>query len=88
MQMAALETSTRCLVISGGTAPVDSVRYTAESKGVPIIVTGNDTDTIVKNIEEALGRARFNQEKKLLRLAELVESHLDFPAICKGLGLG
>ncbi|MDP6043656.1 MAG: DRTGG domain-containing protein [Dehalococcoidales bacterium] len=88
MQMAALETSTRCLVISGGTAPVDSVRYTAESKGVPIIVTGNDTDTIVKDIEEALGRARFNQEKKLLRLAELVESHLDFPAICRGLGLG
>ncbi len=88
MQMAALETSTRCLVISGGTAPVDSVRYTAEGKGVPIVLTRSDTDTIVKNIEEALDRARFNQEKKLLKLAEVVGPHLDFPAIYKGLGLG
>ena len=88
MQMAALETSTRCLVISGGTAPADSVRYTAEGKGVPIILAGSDTDTVVQNIEEALDRARFNQEKKLLKLAEVVEPHLNFTAIYQGLGLG
>jgi len=87
MQLAALETSTRCLVISGNTAPIYSVRYRAEDKGVPIILTKNDADTIVKNIEEALDKTRFNQEKKLLKLTEIMEQHLNFQAIYRGLGL-
>ncbi|MFC1931246.1 DRTGG domain-containing protein [Chloroflexota bacterium] len=87
MQMAALETSTKCLVISGDTAPVDYVRYKAEDKGVPVIITKNDTDTIVKNIEDTLTGVRLNQEKKLSKLAELIEPNLDFPAIYKGLGV-
>jgi len=87
MQMAALETSTRCLVISGDTAPVDYVRYKAEGKGVPVIVTKNDTDTIVKNIEVALAGVRLNQEKKLSKLAEIIEPNLNFPAIYEGLGI-
>lgn len=87
MQMAALETSTRCLVISGNTVPIYSVRYRAEDKGVPIILTKSDTSAIVKNIEDALDKARFNQEKKLLKLTEIMEQHLNFQAIYRGLGL-
>lgn len=87
MQLAALETPTKCLVISGDTAPVYSVRYRAEDKGVPIILTKSDTSTILKSIEDALDKARFNQEKKLLKLAEITEQHLSFQAISKGLGL-
>ena len=87
MQMAILETSTRCLVISGGTAPIDYVRYKAEDKGVPIILSKNDTNDIVKRIEKALSEARFNQEKKLVKLAEIMEQHLDFSAIYRGLDL-
>ena len=87
MQLAALETSTRCLVISGNTAPIYSVRYRAEDKGVPIILTKNDASTIVKNIEGALDKTRFNQEKKLLKLTEIMEQHLNFQAIYRGLGL-
>jgi BioD-like phosphotransacetylase family protein len=87
MQLAALETPTKCLVISGNTAPVYSVRYRAEDKGVPIILTKSDTSTILKSIEDALDKTRFNQEKKLLKLAEITEQHLSFQAISKGLGL-
>lgn len=87
MQMAALETSTRCLVISGNTVPIYSVRYRAEDKGVPIILTKSDTSAIVKNIEDALDKTRFNQEKKLLKLTEIMEQHLNFQAIYRGLGL-
>jgi len=87
MQMAALETSTRCLVISGSKAPIDYVHYKAEDKGVPIILTKNDTNTIVKSVEDALDKTRFNQEKKLVKLAEIMGQHLDFPAIYSGLGL-
>jgi len=87
MQMAALETSTRCLVISGSAAPIDYVRYKADDKGVPIILTKNDTSTVVKNIEDALDKTRFNQEKKLTKLAEVLQQNLDFQAISGGLGL-
>lgn len=87
MQMAALETSTRCLVISGGKAPIDYVRYKAEDKGIPLISTANDTSAVVQSIEDALDKARFHQEKKLVKLSEILEQNLDFLAIYKGLGL-
>lgn len=88
MQMAALETPLRCLVVSGKATPIDYVRYRAEDKAVPIILTENGTDDIVVGIEEALGQARFNQEKKLKRLADIIGQNLDFPGLYRGLGLG
>ena len=87
MQMAALETATRCLVISGGGEPIDYVRFKAEEKNIPVITTRNDTDTVIKHIEELLDSTRFHQEKKLNRLAEILKSNLDFKAIYAGLGL-
>ena len=87
MQLAALETPTRCLVISGDTAPISSVRYNAEHKRVPIILTRDDVLATVTSIENALGKARFNQERKLARLTEIMNQHFDFPAVYKGLGL-
>jgi len=82
MQLAALETSTRCLVISNGTEPpVYSVQQKAESKGIPIILAESDTDTIIANVEDALSKARFNQEKKLPKLAEVMQQHLDLQAV-------
>ena len=82
MQMAALETSTRCLVLSSSTeSPIYGVLNKAESKGVPIILTENDTNAIVTGIEDALGKNRFNQEKKLPKLAELIQQHLNLQAV-------
>jgi len=82
MQMAALETSTRCLVLSGSTAPpIYSVLQKAENKGIPIILAENDTNTIIMGIEDALGKNRFTQEKKLPKLAELVQQHLNLQAV-------
>lgn len=81
MQLAALETSTRCLVLSGGVEPIYQVRTSAEEKGIPIILTQNDTSSIVNAIELALGRPRFNQEKKLPRLLEIMEEHFDFKPV-------
>jgi len=87
MQMAALETATKCLVISGGGEPIDYVRFKADEKGIPIITTRDDTDTVIKHIEDLLDRTRFHQEKKLNRLAEVLQPNLDFKVIYSGLGL-
>jgi hypothetical protein len=87
MQMAALETPTKCLVLTGGAGPVDYVRYKAEEKGVPLILTKSDTATVIQRIEDALDQARFGQEKKMSKLAEILEKNLDFQAVYKELGL-
>jgi BioD-like phosphotransacetylase family protein len=81
MQLAALETSTRCLVLSGSEKPpVYSVRQTAETRGIPIILTAASTDEVIAGIEESLLSIRLNQVKKLDALASLVKG-LDLKAV-------
>jgi len=87
MQLAALETSTRCLVLSGGVEPTYPVITSAKDKGIPIILTKGDTNSVVNTLEMALGKPRFNQPKKLPRLREIMERHFDFQAVEQGLSL-
>ena len=86
MQLAALQTSTRCLLLSGEQRPLPQIMGQAEDKEVPIIMAEDDVATIISNIEDALARTRFSAEK-LPRLNEIIEEQLDFPALYEGLGL-
>lgn len=82
MQMAALETSTRCLILSGSSEPpIYSVLEKAESRGIPIIATETATADIIAGIEDALSSTRFHQEEKLSKLAGMMQQHLDLPAV-------
>lgn len=81
MQLAALETPTACLVLSGGSQPpAYGVLYKAESRGIPIITTGTNVNDIVSSIEKALTKTRLDSEKKLEKLAEIVKQNLDMKA--------
>ncbi|MFC2035338.1 DRTGG domain-containing protein [Chloroflexota bacterium] len=86
VQLAALETSTRCLVLTGNTAITSVVLYRAEEKGIPIILARDSTTAVLTAIEDALGNTRFNEENKLPRLAEIMEQHFDFQMVYKELG--
>jgi BioD-like phosphotransacetylase family protein len=82
MQLAALETPTRCLVLSGGQEPPPyNVRRSAELKGIPVIATVAGTADIVNSIEVSLLNTRLNQVRKVDRLAALVRQNLDLAAI-------
>jgi BioD-like phosphotransacetylase family protein len=84
MQLAALDTSTACLVLSGGEKPpMANVLYKAESCGIPIIATNTAINDIVTIIEDALLKTRLRQPKKLNRLAETVGQNLDMPALAR-----
>ncbi|MDO8568923.1 MAG: DRTGG domain-containing protein [Dehalococcoidales bacterium] len=87
MQLAVLETPTRCLVVSGNAPIYHRVVEKAESKGVPIVQTEHSTETILSRVEEALAKARFAEDKKLPRLAEILQQSIDFKILYKGLGL-
>jgi BioD-like phosphotransacetylase family protein len=82
MQLAALETPTKCVVLSGSSEPpMYNVLQKAESRGIPMISTDTGTGDIVDKIEAALSQYRINQEKKLSKLADVVKSSIDIKAV-------
>lgn len=84
MQLAALETSTKCLVLTGSTdksGPVYNVLQKAEARGIPIVTTGVEAKDIIASLESTLLSTRLNQEKKLSRLAEMVKQNLDIKTV-------
>jgi BioD-like phosphotransacetylase family protein len=82
MQLAALETSTRCLVLSGNAgAPVYNVLQKSEIRGIPIISTETEIDDIVAVIEDALSNTKLEQENKLPIVSEMIKQNLDLKAI-------
>jgi BioD-like phosphotransacetylase family protein len=87
IQLAALETSTTCLILTGDLRPNPLIQTRAEEQGVPILLVGSDTMTTVRLAEELFGRARFRQTSKIERLESLLETHFDFRRFYQALGL-
>lgn len=87
LQLAALATSIKCLILTGDTPPIPQVRYWAEERGVPILVVKEDTLSTVAAIEEIFLKTRFRQAKKLKPLEELLQQHFDFPTLYQQLAL-
>jgi BioD-like phosphotransacetylase family protein len=78
MQLAALETSTACLVLSGSRKPpIYNVLNKAAGKNIPVITTDTAVGDIITSIEKALSQARLGQENKLAKLCEIVRQNLD-----------
>ena len=86
MQLAALETSTRCLVVSGG-RPSTSVMVKSEDKKVPVIVSNNNVSEIISGIERSLAAAGFQQSQKLQAMTAILDSRFDYKALNAALGL-
>ncbi|UCH42909.1 MAG: phosphotransacetylase family protein [Dehalococcoidales bacterium] len=87
MQLAALETSTKCLVISGFTAPKPVIVARATEKNIPIILTDDDISTVASNIENALVSTKLSQGSKLPRITEIIRQRLNLPAVYQGMGI-
>ena len=85
IQLAALETPTRCLIVTDNKAPAGVVMRRAQEKQVPIIQAKDDVDATVAGIEEALAQSRFNQERKLPRLSEIMAGRFNFKSLEQGL---
>jgi BioD-like phosphotransacetylase family protein len=85
--LAALETSTRCLILTGHLYPSPSVLNRAEELHVPVLLCNLDTLTAVGIIEKYFGRSRFQQPQKMQRFSALLEEHLDFTALYDIMGL-
>ena len=87
IQLAALETSTRCLILTGDLYPNDVILGRAQEKGVPVLVVRSDTLQTVEQCEGLFGHLSLNSERKLQRVVEMVETEISFERLYKSLGL-
>lgn len=87
IQMAALETPTRCLVLTGNMEPPAAVLGRAEELGIPIILVPYDTLTTTAKIEAVLGRMRLDEPQKVERMRALLAENLNFPLLGQTLGI-
>lgn len=87
IQLAALETSTKCVILTGNLRPSPIILGRAEEVGVPMILVRQDTLTAVEVIERFFGKTRFHLEKKVSRFEEMLEDRFDFEHLYASLGL-
>ncbi|MBN2072388.1 MAG: phosphotransacetylase family protein [Actinobacteria bacterium] len=77
VQLAALETPTRCLILTGNFQPSTIVLGRAEELGVPMILVNYDTLTAVEKVGEIIGHVRFHEIKKIDKIVDVVREYID-----------
>jgi BioD-like phosphotransacetylase family protein len=87
IQLAALETSTKCVILTGNLRPSPIILGRAEEVGVPMILVRQDTLTAVEVIERFFGKTRFHLEKKVRRFEEMLADRFDYERLYAVLGL-
>jgi BioD-like phosphotransacetylase family protein len=78
IHLVALETATRCLILTGNLRPMPEVLRRAEELGVPVLLVRQNTLEAVEAIEQVFGKTRLGQESKLKRFEALFAEHFDF----------
>ncbi len=74
IQIVAMETSTKCLILTGGMHVNETVIGIAKAKGIPIIVTALDTFTAVDRMEKLMGKAVIREKNKAIKAKEIINS--------------
>jgi len=87
IQLAALETSTSCLILTGNLHPSPLVIKQAEDLGVAIFLVPTSTMETVENVEGLLGKTRIGQKSKLDKFEKLVNQYVDIQGLLDSFGL-
>lgn len=87
IQLAALETSTQCLILTGHMAPSPTVLSRAEDLEIPILSVDLDTLTTVEIVDRAFGQVRLHEPIKLECIYELMSSYFDLTRLMENLSL-
>lgn len=87
VQLAALETDTRCVILTGNMPPSSVVLARAEQLGVPMVLVDTDTLSAVEKMETLLGRIRIHDAAKAARLRALFEANVDLERLFAAFGI-
>jgi len=87
IQLAALETSTTCLVLTGNLRPSPLVVKQAEEFGVAVLLVRTNTMETIEAIERVFGKTRLGEKTKLTQFQALMDENCDYERLYKAIGM-
>lgn len=87
IQLAALQTATKAIVLTGNIYPSAVIVKRAQQLGVPLLLAPHDTLATVARIEQIAGRLRVREGAKVERALALFREHVDLARIRAVIGL-
>ena len=87
IQLAALETSTTCLILTGNLRPSPLVVKQANEFGVPILLVRSNTMETIEKIEAIFGRTHLGQANKLEQYKNLLDQNCQYDRLCAAMTL-
>jgi uncharacterized protein len=87
IQLAALETSTTCLILTGYLHPSPLVVKQAEEFGVAMLLVRHNTMETVEAVEKVIGKTRLGEHAKLEQYQDLIAKYMDYDRLKKMMGL-
>ena len=87
IQVDALETSTKALILTGNLRPTPMIQEQADLLGVAIILSPFDTLTTIEKVEGVFERSRFHQSEKVKDFQNLLSRKMDFERFYRKIGL-
>ncbi len=87
IQLAALETSTTCLILTGNLQPSPLIVKQAEDFGVSVLLVRENTMETVEAIEQIFGKTRLGQPDKLAEFENIFTENMDFDRLYQRLEL-
>lgn len=87
IQLAALETSTHCLILTGQIAPNAMILQRAEDLEIPVLSVDLDTLTTVEIVDRAFGQVRLHETVKVECVQQMIAEHFDINRLINRLGI-
>jgi BioD-like phosphotransacetylase family protein len=87
IQLAALETSTTCMILTGNLRPSPLVIKQADEFGVSVLLVRSNTMETIEAIEKVYGKTRLGEQSKLEQYQALIQEHLDYDRLKEEIGL-
>jgi BioD-like phosphotransacetylase family protein len=87
LQLAALETSTNCLILTGNMPPDPLILSRAEDLEIPILSVHLDTLSTVEIVDQAFGKVRVQEQIKVERICKLMDEHFDLERLLEKLAI-
>lgn len=87
IQLAALETSTQCLILTGHMPPSAAILSRAEDLEIPILSVDLDTLTTVEIIDRAFGQVRLQEPIKIQAVYQMMAKHMEIDRLLSKLGV-
>jgi len=87
IQLAALETSTQCLILTGHMPPSQTILSRAEDLEIPILSVDLDTLTTVEIVDRTFGQVRLHEPIKVHAIQQMMAKHFKVDRLLTKLGL-